>query len=215
MVSQYGVETVFDALGVISAPGSHQYLQGHAPKVYLRLCQITNAILSFHRKNISGRMHLLVPFIQTLMNPLFIMHANSKPAVFQKSPSWLSNRIHDLDATHATAFSRIILTLTQPTVSSSLTHYRSYNNPLLIDETRRARQYAAQFVPYILAHFCGLHLIGRLSPEIRKALLPGIWACIEAVPREGLRGMNAGMGREDRAIWSALWAEWSRSRGKA
>jgi nucleolar pre-ribosomal-associated protein 2 len=198
---------------VILAPTGYFFLHEHASQVYLRLCQITNAIISLHRKNIGGRMHLLVPLLQTLMNSLFLLHTNSKPAAYQKSTSWLHSRNHVLDATHATAFSRILLTLTQPTVSSSSSHYRSHNNPLLTDETRKARQYAAQYVPYILAHFCGLHLIGRLSPEVRKATMPGIFACIEAVPREGLRGMNAGMGKEDRAIWNTLWADWSRSRG--
>lgn len=211
MVTQYGVETVFDSLGLLSATSGYAFLQKHASQVLLRIYQIINTILLLHRKNMNGRMHLLIPCIQTLMNSLFVLHANSKPAQFQKVPFWMNGRNNAVDAIHATAFSRILLTLTQPTVSSSTTHCRT-SNPLLTDETRKARQYAARHVPYIIAHFCSLHLIGKLAPNVRKVLLPGIYACIEAVPREGLRGMNAGMGKEDRAIWSALWSEWSRSK---
>jgi len=101
----------------------------------------------------------------------------------------------------------------QPSVSSTAGLVRSRGNPLLTDETRKARQYAARYIPYVIMHFCGLHLVGRMTLEIRQALLPGIWACIEAVPREGLRGMNASMGRDERAVWANIWAEWCQVHG--
>jgi Urb2/Npa2 family len=166
-----------------------------------------------HRKHISGRMHLLIPVLQILLTCLFTLHPQSRATVVQTPPSWLSKYTSLLSAPHATAYARILLTLAQPTVSSTSTASRNRANPFLIDETRKARQYAAQYVPYILMHFCSMQLAGRMTPEVRKALLPGIWACIEIVPREKLRGMSATMGRDDRAVWTSLWSEWCRIHG--
>ena len=209
-MSQYGVDSTIAALINIATPRTHDFLRPHASQTFLRLCQITNSILSLHRKHLNGRMHILISLLQILLNSLFSLHRNSNPTPSQKPPAWISTRLSVLEESHGIAYSRILLTLTQPTVSSTMVRHQSNTNPFLTDETRKARQYTAKFVPYIVAHFCSLHLVGRMSPEIRKAILPGIWACVEAVPREGLRGMNASMSKDERAIWASLWTEWSR-----
>lgn len=159
-------------------------------------------------------MHLLVPLLQVLLTCLFTLHKTSRPAISQQPPIWLQSRNHGLEASHAVACSRVLLTFTEPTVSSTSTRSRFSNNAVLTDENRKSRQYAAKFVPYVLSHFCSLHLFGRMSPEVRKAILPGIWACIGAMPREGLKGMNALLSRDERAIWASLWSEWSTTHGR-
>jgi hypothetical protein len=167
-----------------------------------------------HRKHLGGRFHILVPLLQALLTCLFIPHSRSTTLGSRSPPPWLSQKPGILDAEHAIAYTRILTTLTQPTVSSTASHSRPNTNLMLTDETRRARQYAAQFVPYILLHFCTMQLVGKMSTEVRRGLMPGIWACIEAVPQEALRGMNSGMGRDEREIWGALWAEWVRTSRK-
>ncbi|KAF2665228.1 hypothetical protein BT63DRAFT_87966 [Microthyrium microscopicum] len=212
LVSQFGVESVISALIQLATPGTQHFLRPHAARVHRLLSQITSTIVSLHRKHIGGRMHLLVPLLQALLNCLFSTHVGSTPARNQRAPSWIHSRQSGLDSSHGTDYAKVLLTLTEPTVSSAMSMYRSRNNPMLTDEIRKARKYAAQYVPYVLAHFCGLHLNGSLTPEIRKSLMPGIWACVQAVPREGLKGMNAGMRPDERAIWSSLWAEYNRTR---
>src|SRR5450756_2570022 len=105
MVTQFAVECVLDAVLSLMTPGSYLFLQPQAARVFLRLCQITNLLLVLHRKHFGGRMHLLVPVLQCLANPLFILDSNSNPTRSQKPPSWLPTRKSVLDASHATAYS--------------------------------------------------------------------------------------------------------------
>lgn len=156
-------------------------------------------------------MHIFIPLLQILLTCLFTLHPRSRPPISQKPPIWIPSHNSIFSETHSIAYSRILLTFTNPSVSSISNSARQGGNSLLTDETRKARQYAARYIPYLLMHFCSLHLVGRMTSEIRKGLLPGIWACIELVPREALRGMNSGMGRDERAVWASLWAEWCRT----
>jgi nucleolar pre-ribosomal-associated protein 2 len=213
MVSQFGVESVLAGLVILGASTRHTFLEPAAPVLYLKLCRIVNSILLLHRKTLGGRMHILVPVLETLLNCLFTIHPNSKPPKSQKCPTWIQQSKSKMSEPQAVAYSRILLTWTQPTMASVTSGGRSAKNSLLTDETRKARDYVAQYAPYVLMHFCSLHLVGNMAPEVRKAVLPGIWACIEVIPRERLRGMNASMGRDERAIWSSLWAEWRRVHG--
>jgi nucleolar pre-ribosomal-associated protein 2 len=217
LVSQFGIDSVISGLVSIASHKSPYLSPDQAPDIYLNLCQTANILLSLYRKQIGGRFHLLVPLLQALLTCLFKPHADTKPPSAQQIPAWLRNPhkgYHPLESKHGIAYSRILSTLTQPTVSSTQAHYRSRGNPLLTDETRKARKYAAQFVPYVLMHYCALQLTGRLSSDIRKELLPSIWACIEAVPREALNGMNAGLRTDEKAVWAAVWSEWQRSKGQ-
>jgi nucleolar pre-ribosomal-associated protein 2 len=214
MVSQFGIEKLLSSIMSISSIGSKDLPRAYGPSIYRRLCQTTNTLIALHRKHLGGRFHVLVPLLQALLTCLFVPHSRVKSLGSKSTPPWLSQQSGVLDAEHAIAYTRILGSLTQPTVSSTASHPRPSINPMLIDETRKARQYAAQFVPYILLHFCSMQLVGKMNTEVRGGLMPGIWACIEAVPREALRGMNSGMGRDEREIWSALWAEWVRTGGK-
>lgn len=211
-MSQYGVERVIATLIHLMSASQYLNLGDAAGDLYIKLCKITNTLLSLHLKYIKGRVHLLVPLLQQLITSLFQLHPQSKPSASQKPPNWLPRYASPLSTLHGTSCARILLTWVNPTVSSTAAARRGASS-LLTDETRKARHHAAQYVPYILTHFCSLHLVGRMTPEIRKAILPGIWACIEAVPREALRGMNASMGRDERAIWASLWGEWCRVHG--
>jgi nucleolar pre-ribosomal-associated protein 2 len=213
LVSQFGVDSVISALTAVASSTKLRDLREVGPLLYTKLCHITNFLLVLHRKYLGGRMHLFMPLLQILLTCLFTLHSDTKPSTVQKPPSWLSPHSSLLSGPHATLYSRILFSFSQPTVSSTSSSSHHRGNPLLTDETRKARQYAAQYVPYLLMHFCSLHLLGRMSAEVRKAVLPGIWACIEIVPRELLRGMNASMGRDERAVWASLWGEWCRVHG--
>jgi nucleolar pre-ribosomal-associated protein 2 len=207
MVSQYGVDSVLAAMVSITSIKQFEDMHAIAPVLYLKLCQIVNRLFTLHRKHLGGRSHLLVPVLQKLLTCLFILHPNSKAPPSLTPPGWLPAHKTTLLATHANAYARLLTMWVQPSVAS----IGSSRSSRLTDETRSARQYAAEYVPYILMHFSSAQLVGRLTPDIREAVLPGIWACIGAVSREALRGMNASMGRDERAIWANVWAEWNRA----
>ena len=64
---------------------------------------------------------------------------------------------------------------------------------------------------YLLLHYCSLQLAGgSLGGGVGEKLKGGLWAVMEVVDLEAMRGMNAGMGRGERVIWGALYGEWGR-----
>jgi nucleolar pre-ribosomal-associated protein 2 len=155
-------------------------------------------------------MQLLMPILEILMSGLLIPHPKSNANKIQRPSPWLSFPEGILDATHATALSRILQTFCRPSVSS-VARPSARLSSLLTDETRKVRKYTAKYIPYILMHYCGLLLVGKFSQEVRKALVPGIWACIEIVPHEKLQAMHASMGRDEREVWRSIWAEFQRT----
>jgi len=85
--------------------------------------------------------------------------------------------------------------------------------PALVDDTKTARAHAARFAPLLLAHYCALLLHGWMAAEARAALRPGVWALVESVDGEGLQAMSDSLGRDERAVWGAVYGEWRRVRG--
>jgi len=213
LVSQYGVDTLVSSLTALSSPKAQHLPKEHAPFIYLRLCQTTRNIIQLHRKNLGGRMHLLIPLLQNLMTCLFTPHRYQGPRSAASLPWWLDNSPAKLDGTHATAYSRLLSTLCSPTPSSTSSFRRRVTGNAdltLTDETRVAREYAGQYVPYLLMHYCSLQLSGRLGEGIGEKLRPGVWDMMAVVGIEGMRGLNAGLGRDERAIWGVVYQEWVR-----
>jgi len=152
-------------------------------------------------------MHLLVLLLQNLMTCLFNPHRLQGRGSTASLPSWLYNTPTPLTRSHATAYTRLLSTLCSPTSSSTSSHRRHAE---LIDANKQAREYAGQYVPYILMHYCSLQLSGNMEAEVREGLRPGIWDMMSVVSIEGMRGMNVGMGRDERAVWGVVYAEWMR-----
>jgi hypothetical protein len=154
-------------------------------------------------------MQLLVPLMEKLLSCLVVLNTKSNPTKQQRPSAWLASSNGMLDLEHATAYARILYTLSRPTVSSVTK--RNAKPSVLTDETRKAREHAASFVPYLLVHYCGLQLVGSIPPAARKTLLLALFSCIEIVPHEKLVGMSASMGLDEREIWRSLWTEWRKS----
>ena len=175
--------------------------------IYLRLCQTINSVISLHRKNLGGRFHILLPLLQRLLACLFVPHGHN--ALSFTRPAWLPPRNSPLTAEHATALTRILTTLCSPTVSSTSSHRRGVAADL-VDETKKARDYAGQYMPQLLTYYCSLQLSGKLSTEAKDALRPGLWAMMDVVDMNAMRAMNAAMGKDERALWGSLYGEWKR-----
>ncbi len=179
----------------------------HGGLIFLRLCQTTNSIISLHRKNLGGRFHILLPLLQKLMACLFVPHAHNATPLTR--PTWLPPRNPPLTTEHATAFTRILTTLCSPTVSSASFHRRREAADL-VDEAKKARAYAGQYVPQLLTYYCCLQLSSKLSAEIKDALRPGLWTMMDVVDLNMMRAMNASMGKDERSLWGSLYAEWKK-----
>jgi nucleolar pre-ribosomal-associated protein 2 len=55
-----------------------------------------------------------------------------------------------------------------------------------------------------------MQLGARLEPELKSALLPGLYAILDAMTVEGRQVLNAELDAEGRAVWRVLYAEWNR-----
>lgn len=53
-------------------------------------------------------------------------------------------------------------------------------------------------------------LKGQLTPEMKAALEPGVYAVLSVMTKEGMRTMNAALDENGRAVWKVLFEEWKR-----
>jgi nucleolar pre-ribosomal-associated protein 2 len=220
LATQHGIDVLLGTLTTLSSSRAPALPFHEAAFIYARLCQLATAVILLHRKKLGGRMHLVVALLQNMLACLFSPYHYSTAAIAAR-PEWLkaatssgADATHILSTDHATAYARILTTLCQPTVSSAISH-RGYRmaSEALVSETARAKEYAGQYVGYILLLYCTLQLQGKIvgdGPDMGDKLKQGIWAVMETVNIEAMRGMNAGMSKEERVIWSDLYAEWNR-----
>jgi hypothetical protein len=200
LVTQHGIDTLISTLTTLSSPHAPTLPTKHADFVYTRLCTLTTSILLLHRRRLGGRMHLLVALLQNLMTCLFTPH---RYVTISPLPPWrLPSTALLAEAT--TSYTRILTTLVSPTASSTHTGHTS----ALVSETKKAKEYAGQYAPYLLLHYCSLQLNSASGGG--EKLKMGLWAVMEVVDVEAMRGMNAGMGKGERVIWGSLWSEWQR-----
>ncbi|KKY13589.1 putative nucleolar 27s pre-rrna processing urb2 npa2 [Diplodia seriata] len=239
LVSQWAIERIIDSLARLASSSSPELPCEQADAIYTRLCGTTHLILSLHRTRLGGRFHVLMPLLQNLLRCLFTpdhqtRRGNNDVATFssfpqhqQPPPPWLDAATAPLTPDHAASFARLVTTLCNPTVSavkgfhnrkrpasSSTTPSSSSTTATtadLVDETKKAREYAGQYVPALIASFCTCTLHGgRIAPETRAALMPGLYACADVVGIEALRAMNAGLGAGERAIWRGVYGDWKK-----
>ena len=177
--------------------------------VYRRVCEIVHAAINRHRAKFGGRFHIILPLLTILLRALFIPDNRSYPSRLH-TPPWLSHGTTKFDAEEGAAFAGLLTSLCDPSVSSVTTRRSQRGKVGLTDETRKARTYAGQFVQDLLMEFCRAQLTGRLQPQVRKRLMPGIYATIDVVSEDGLRAMNASMDPSTRALWKNLYEEWRR-----
>ena len=157
-------------------------------------------------------MHIVVLLLQALLGCLFTPHAHSSGA-FAARPRWLQSRSAPsvLGALQARSCARVLTTLCDPTVSSAMrTSKHSGRGVQVVDDTKRAKAYMGEFMGPVVLQFCKMMLDGYLEPEVRKELLPGLWAVISAMDMDYLRTMNASASTDVRDIWTSLYQEWER-----
>jgi hypothetical protein len=205
LVTQYGLDTLLSTLTTMVSGQAPALSPKHAEFIFTRICQVINSTILLHRRKLGGRMHLLVALLQSLMTCLFTPHRYQTNS---SRPPWLPPTT-TLGVEPTMAYTRILSTLCSPTTSSTTRHQASAS---LIDEKKKAKDYAGQYVSYLLLHYCSVQLqfSGGLGPGVLEKLKQGLWSVMEIVDVEAMRGMNAGMDKGERVVWSSLWSEWHR-----
>ena len=168
--------------------------------IFTGLCRIFGTILTILRTKIGGRYHLVISALQALLRCLF-------------GPFTTTNSAHETSSTftetHAAAYARALTTLCDPTVSS-VTRSKYRLRPELNDQTKKAKDIAGQHLSYLIMEYCHCQLKGRLSPEMKTALNPGLYAVVAVMSQEVMRTMNEAMDESARAVWKALYEDYRR-----
>ncbi|KAL2795076.1 Urb2/Npa2 family-domain-containing protein [Aspergillus keveii] len=212
-ISQWNVDSLLSCIAVCASKSGPRINPEYSGMIYIRLCRLLGLLLGLHRQKIGGRFHLILPPMQRLLHCLFAK-ANRRASRLAKSdtgsaqqPHWLSQ----LDATHATHFTRLLTSLCDPTVSAvsrPTPHGASHEG--LTDQTKKAKRIAGQYLQYLIMDYAQRSLLGTLSPEVKAALLPGLYSALDVMSRETMRAMNAGLDISGRAVFKSLYDDYMR-----
>ncbi|KAJ9603085.1 hypothetical protein H2200_012380 [Cladophialophora chaetospira] len=189
----------------------------NASSIYEGVCAIMGAIFSRHRRRLSDRHHLLLPVLQNLLRCLFwpgLQAVNSQKGVaahaisnFGKTlPRWIYDSALSLPLSSVDHLSRLLSSICNPTVSAARSSSKRRNE--LNDEVKKTRKVAGQHMQYLVTEYCRCFLDGQILPAMKDQLMPGMYKVMDAIDRDIMRAMNAGMDPSSRAIFKNLYDDY-------
>jgi nucleolar pre-ribosomal-associated protein 2 len=216
LTTQHSIECVLTVLVKLTSRTSPPLSTTHAPHIFTRLCETSRLLLLVHRAKSGGRSHLLLPLLQGLLFCLFMPTSARSGAL----PAWLRSTTTTtapitLTPTNAAQYTRLLSTLCNPPQSTiSKAHQRSSRN--LTDPLKLAREKTSNFLYPLLASLCRFQLSGRLLPDVRTKLMPGLWEVVgtASLSKDGLDAMFAGLSRSEKDVWRSVWGEWESVHGR-
>ena len=206
-VSQYAIDSLLSAITILTTVSEVRYDDMTPGKIYLSLCSLFRAILNAHRAKLGGRYHIVLDALGGLLSCLFEPYTLNDIHTTIEQPHWLLN--NNLGATklggaHAREYSRLLESLCDPS-PSAVKHSNKLN-----DETKKAKAIAGQYLQYTIQEFCALQLQGRLAPEVRKALNPGLYAILNAMSKNVRASLASSLDDAGKAIFKALYDDYKR-----
>ncbi|KAL1983840.1 hypothetical protein VTN96DRAFT_9841 [Rasamsonia emersonii] len=203
-VTQWNVDEIMTTVSKCASSSGPRISAEFAGTIYVRLCRLTGVLFGLYRQKLGGRFHLIVPAMQHLLACLFSPSRKRKrgqSAVIQERPPWLA----PLDASHAVHFTRLLTSLCDPTVSAvSRPTQAGPGHEALTDQTKKAKRVAGQHLQYLVMAYTECSLLSPVSPEMKAALLPGLYAVLDVMSRETKRSLNAALDASGRAIFKTL-----------
>ena len=207
IISQFHIDSIMSAIAVKSRALHLQADQYRFGTVFLGLCRLFETTLMMHRKKLGGRYHLVIRSLQCLLRCLFVPYKDPEgsPIDAEDQTSYA-----EYGEAQAAAYARLLSMICDPTVSA-VSKSRRTSRQELNDETQKARRIAGQHLQYVVEEFCSCQLEGRLLPEMRLALNPGLWAIFDVMSQGVMRNLNASMASSNRSVFKALYDEYRRS----
>lgn len=231
-VSQWNIDSLLAEVSICASLAGPQINPLYAPTVFTRLCRLTGSLFALHRQHLGGRFHLILPVLQRLLNCLFLFpghstkrHGHLRSATEHNLPPWLpssssSSSSPPLQPAHAVHYTRLLTSLCDPTVSavsssSSSASASSSSLPTpghegLTDQTKKAKRIAGQFLQFLVMEYAQCSLRGFLKPDVKAALLPGLYVVLDVISRDAMRALNAGLDGSGRAVFRGLFEDYSR-----
>ncbi|KAF3398525.1 hypothetical protein F1880_006375 [Penicillium rolfsii] len=206
-MAQCNVDDMLAAIATAASKRGPRISPEYAPTIYTRLCRLMGIIIGLQRVKIGGRFHLVVTAMQRLLGCLFARsrkRSRSNRATVISQPFWLA----PLDASHTSNFTRLLTSLSDPTVSAVLRSQPGMSREALTDETKKAKRIAGQYLQYVIMSYAQCSLGGSLVPDVKAALMPGLYAALDVMSRESMRAMNAGLDASGRAVFKSLYDDY-------
>ncbi|KAL4915924.1 Urb2/Npa2 family-domain-containing protein [Aspergillus aurantiobrunneus] len=209
-VSQWNIDGLLSCVAVCASKAGPRINSDFSGTVYTRLCRLMGLLFGLHRQKLGGRFHLILPAMQRLLHCLFARaKKRSRPIKSDpghgQQPYWLCQ----LTAAHATHFTRLLTSLCDPTVSAvSRPTPWGAGHEGLTDQTKKAKQIAGQYLQYLIMDYAQSSLRSALHPEVKAALLPGLYSVLDVMSRDTMRALNAGLDISGRAMFKALYDDY-------
>ena len=209
-LSQYDIEVVLSMITCSVTEFRLAFPKSSANYAFIRLCTTTRILILVYRTKLRGRHHLLLQSLKALLAAFFLPYELGRRPSLTRGMTGASTEALELDRHCAEAFCRV-LTLWCAPPPSSIKAYKSYSEPNLTDHAQKIRTYTGKFVFNILEHYCVLQLSGRIKPEVRETLLPGLFTMLDITKAEAMNTLNSRLGVSAQALWKTLYDEWKRS----
>ncbi|KKK21201.1 hypothetical protein ARAM_006856 [Aspergillus rambellii] len=209
-VSQWNVDSLLACIAVCASKSGPRINPEFAGTIYIRLCRLMGLLLGLHRQKLGGRFHLILPAIQRLLHCLFARSKKRGRSVLSdngssQQPFWLSQ----LNAAHATHFTRLLTSLCDPTVSAvSRPTPWGAGQEGLTDQTKKSKRIAGQYLQYLIMEYAQNSLRSSLPPDVKAALMPGLYSVLDVMSRDTMRALNAGLDISGRAVFKALYDDY-------
>lgn len=210
-IAQWNIDNILASIAVATSKSGPRISTDYAAPIYVRLCRLMGVLLGLHRQKLGGRFHLILPVIQRLLNCLFARsRKRSRSMRYEKEapeqPYWLA----PLQAPHAVHFTRLLTSLCDPTVSavSRPTQSGPGGQAGLTDQTKKAKRIAGQYLQYLIMEYAQTSLRGSMTPEVKMAILPGLYSVLDVMSRETMRALNAGLDASGRAVFKGLYDDY-------
>ncbi|KAI9715358.1 MAG: hypothetical protein M1812_006003 [Candelaria pacifica] len=211
VITQWSIDNALQSIAICCSPTGPKFETPSSGSVFLDLTRLLGNILAVHRQKLGGRFHLVILVMQGLLRCLF---APLNRGIVRLSnttgrPPWLESKSANLGAEEAGAYSKLLTTLCDPTVSS-VTSSRNRLKNELSDETKKAKAIVGQYLPYVLMEYTQCQLRFRMPPEVKAALMPGLHAVFDVMAQDTMRTLNAAMDSSNRAIFKDLYNDYRR-----
>ncbi|KAJ5247550.1 hypothetical protein N7468_002533 [Penicillium chermesinum] len=210
-LAQCNIDTILAAIATSASKAGPRISPSYSATIYTRLCRLMGVVLGLQRVKIGGRFHLVVNAMQRLLGCLFARsRKRARSSRFQPSslsqPFWLA----PLQPAQCSFYTRLLTTLSDPTVSAVLRPQPGASREALIDETKKAKRIAGQYLQYVIMEYAQCALRGSLAPDVKVSLMPGMYAALDVMSRESLRALNAGLDGSGRAVFKSLYDDYVR-----
>ncbi|KAL2068761.1 hypothetical protein VTL71DRAFT_15099 [Oculimacula yallundae] len=199
-ISQHNIDATLGSIAILCSPTSPNIYP-----IYTHLCWLMQSVLTHQRLKLKGHSHVTQQTLQSLLRCLFtpLSHSTNKSNRFGLPPPWLLPKIHQLNATHGEAFTRLVLSICDPTVSAV-----QGNSNTLTSEKDKAKRIAAQYMKFVLQDYVRGQLEMKMLPEVREKMIPGLYAILNCFTEEIRDAVSADLDSSGRAVFMRLYADW-------